>query len=152
MRFSNSYRLETIRKKNEKKYSVLESVSLILKIVALLLLIILFRYFYIAILVWLASIAVNFFKRNLVFKYVYSIENGILTVTREYNAQRSVVLRKLDIIRDIKSVEFGETELKYYDIPSETPITVSTRDGDSFSLAADDFFYGLIDFLKRSST
>lgn len=152
MQYLSSYRLDAPYLANEKKYSVLESVSLALKIVALLLLIMLFRRFYIAIAVWALSFVVNLFKRNWVFKYVYEIENGRLTVYKEYNLEKRSVCESLDIRTEISNAYLGEKGNKYYEKPTEISVTVEKNDGREFTLAADAYFYALLNFYMKGDT
>ncbi|MBR1747495.1 MAG: hypothetical protein IJ735_04715 [Clostridia bacterium] len=120
-----------------------------LKIVSLLLLLILFRYFYIAIAVWVLSIVPNVFKRNLIYKYVYSVDRDRLIVKRVINEEKSDVLEDLLIDRDIKSVRLGEAEKKYYDKPVDYSITIEKKDGKTFSITGDDYFFAVIEYILR---
>lgn len=149
MQYLSNYRLEAACKANGRKYAVLESLSLILKIAALLLLVIFFRYFYIAIAVWVVSVFVNVFKRNLLYKYVYSLENGTLTVIKEFTPEKKIICEKLDVKTQISNFSIGETDTRYYETPTNTIIKIEKIEGGSFSLAADKYFYGLIDYYKR---
>lgn len=149
MQYLSSYRLDAPCLSNGKKYSVLESVSLALKIAAVLLLIIFFRKFYIAIAVWALSFAVNVFKRNLIYKYVYEIENGVLTIYKEYNAEKRFICEKLNIECDITEISIGEKGEKYYETSSKLQIAIEKNDGSVFTLAADDYFYAVLNFLRK---
>ncbi len=152
MQYLSSYLLDAPCLSNGKKYSVFESVSLSLKIAALLLLIILFKYFYIAIAVWVFSFAANLFKRNLLYKYVYEIENGNLTVYKEYNAEKRSICENLSIKADIEQIYLGAKGEKYYEQSTKTSITVVKNDGSEFTLAVDDYFYALLNFYLKGET
>ncbi|MCI5791145.1 MAG: hypothetical protein MR239_04605 [Clostridiales bacterium] len=148
MRSSDYYRIEATFSSNDKKFSVLENLSLCLKILAIVALIVLFKYFYIAIILWIASIVLNFFKRNLIYKYVYIVRDGKLEINKEYSYDKSlpcesVDLRKAEIVR-------GETEKKYYEGDAEFPITVKS-DGREFSINADEYLYALAETYKRGT-
>lgn len=146
--FLSKYRLEAPCLNNGKKFTALESVSVTLKIAALLLLIFLWRFFYIAIIVWIISIAVGFFKRNLIYKYVYEVDGNNLTVYKEYNAEKRVICERLDLKNDIINVTIGEADLKYYETTDDIAVTITKKDGNKFSVAADAYFYALINYGK----
>lgn len=144
----NKYNLESVCDKNGRLFSFLESLSLILKIAALLLLLLLFRYFYVAIAVWVLSIVVGFFKRNLIYKYVYSVDGEHLTVKKAYNEERVLIVEEVDLKGDF-SLTVGESEKKYYEKSTGTVVTVCKQGGEPFSIAVDDYFYAVLDYAQR---
>lgn len=149
MQYSNDYRLESAVNKHAKKFAFLEALSLALKIVAILLLIVFIKYFYIAIAVWILSVGVNFLKRNLVFRYVYKINDGKLSIIKEYDIQKSELCVELDIKNEISDFYFGQPEGEcYFDETHNDVLVIKTAD-KVFSLAADDYFYALTDYYKR---
>ena len=143
------YNLESVCDKKANVFSALESISLILKIVSLLLLLILYKYFYVSISLWAVSIVVGLFKRNMLYKYVYSIGSDRLSVKKVYNDERSTVLEEIDLTADDFSVEEGAGDNRYYEKPTDRIITVQSGDRN-FSLAVDDYFYSRILYAKRS--
>lgn len=150
--FSSSYKLEVKCDKHSGRFTLLECLSLGLKIAALLLLIVLFRYFYIAIAVWCLSIVVNFFKRNLLYRYVYSISDGILCVSKEYSPAKKTVCERLDLCNgEVLSVEIGDNGRKYFEEAHSEAVTFTKADGERFSIDADFYFYGLADYYIRSA-
>ena len=149
MHYLSSYILEAPCIKNGKKYSVLESVSLLLKIVALILLVVLLPYFYIAIVVWFLSMIVNYFKRNLLYKYVYEIENGVLSVYKEYNAEKHELCEKSYISSLTVKDNLSENARQYYETPTETLISIKKQNGEEFILAVDDYFYALLKYYGK---
>ena len=149
MPYLSSYKLETVCDKNSKKYSIIEGVSLGLKLVAILLLIIMWRYFYIAIAVWVVSIILGFFKRNLIYKYVCSVDNGVLLIKKEYNAEKSDIVLSADIKKDVADIEIGEADKRYYEHTPDMPIKVLLKDGQIFSIPGDTYFFALLDYYRR---
>ena len=151
MPYLSSYKLENICYKNGKLFAILEAISIILKVAALLLLIILFHYFYIGIAVWMLSIVPNFFKHGLLYKYVYCISDGILTVNKEFNIQNSKELYRIDIKKDIESVSFIESGVKLYESITDMPVCIELKSGEMITLSADTYFYALIDYYRRQN-
>ena len=149
MPYLSSYKLEEVCDKKGKLFIFLEGLSLIMKLAAILLLILLWRYFYIAIAVWALSMVAAFFKRDLIYKYVYVIDNGVLKVIKMYNAEKSITVQEIVIDKDISDITFSETEKKYYERTVEMPITIVLKSGEEFSLSADTYFYGLLDYYRR---
>ncbi len=137
---SNYYSLEITSDKNGKKFSALEYTSMLLKIISLLCLIILWRYFYIAIALWVLSIVVNFFKRNLIYKYVYTVADGTLTVEKVFSYEKKQILESIDLKQS--EISLKETNNKYYEKRSELAMTVSCAKGE-FTLDVDEYFYAL---------
>jgi len=146
---SDYYRLEIPCEAGSKKFSALEIISVSLKIVALFLLLILFKYFYIAICVWIASIVVNFFKRNLVYKYVYTVSKGVLTVEKVFNYDKKILCEQVEL--SAAEIENGECGKKYYEISKEIPITVKSG-GREFSVDVDEYFYAVTNLYVKGDT
>ena len=150
MPFLSSYRNEAVCDKHARKFTVLECISLLLKICALLLLLIFFRRFYIAIAVWCVSILVNIFKRRLIYKYVYAINDNTLTIFKEYNEEKTEEILSIKIDKDIKELTLGSfSDIKYYEHEQGNPITIKTLDSKIFTIMADDYFYALLDWNLR---
>ena len=149
MQYSNNYRLESAVNTHAKKFAFLEALSLALKIAALLLLIIFIKYFYIAIAVWIVSVAVNFMKRNLIYRYVYKINEGKLYVLKEYNIQKNEICVETDIKEDISDFYFGSPEGGCFFGEAQDEVLVIKTADKVFSLAADDYFYALTDYYKK---
>lgn len=139
------YRLEKSVEKNSKRFSALEIVSLSLKIAAIVSLLLLFKYFYIAIALWCLSFVPNYFKNRLVYKYVYVVKEGRLEVIREYDYNKTVICESVDIINaDIKR---GECEKRYYDASCEIPLIIK-GDKEAFGIDVDEYMYALIEACK----
>lgn len=151
MPYLSSYKLEEVCDKKEKLFVALESIALIMKLASILLLILLWRYFYIGIAVWIASMALSLFKRDLIYKYVYVVDDGVLKIIRTYNAEKSIVVKRIDIAEDVESVDLTETGTKYYERTVNTPITINLYDGERISIAVDDYFRGLLDYYGRKN-
>lgn len=144
MRRLSDYRLEANIHANDGKFLILEVVSVILKIIALVLLIIFFKRFYIAAVVWCLSIFVNLFKGKLIYKYVYEIHGNYLTVYKEYDLADTEIAERVNLKENFSFSE-GEAEKKYYEEETEFVIKIRTADA-AFSVAADAYFYALIDY------
>lgn len=151
LQYLSEYRLESAVNKHAKKYSVLEAASLTLKIAALLLLIIFFRYFYIAIAVWILSVAVNSFKRNLVYRYVYVIGNGKIKVFKEYNVEKHELCVETDIATEITDFGFYEPQGDLYYGENDGNVFVVKCADKTYSIVADTYFYALTDYYKRGN-
>ena len=112
-------------------------------------LVIIWRYFYIAIAIWVLSVVVGLFKRDLVYKYVYTIDGKTLTVKKAYNEERVVVLESINLATDEYTVTTEESDKKYYETPSGTVVSIQKADGSGFSIDVDDYFYAVLDHSKR---
>ena len=148
MPYSNKYKLEAPCHKNDALFIFLESLSIVLKAAAIMLLILLINYFYVAIIVWILSIIPTFFRKNLLFKYVYTVDGNKLIVQKEYDKERSVVMEEVVIGGNTPIDETGEGT-RYYETETERVLTVEKVDGSRFSIAIDDYFYALIDYARK---
>ena len=145
----SKYRLEAICDGKEKLFVFLESLSLVLKVAAIMLFILLFDRFYIAIAVFAISVVPAFFRKNLLYKYVYSIDENTITVTKVYNeaSYRSVEVTN---ISDVDSFSIGAGEVRYYEVPTDAVLTIQKKNGENYSLAVDDYFVACLDhYLKN---
>ena len=127
----------------------LESLSIVLQVAGILLVILVLRLFYIGIAVFILSLLPNVFKRNLLYKYVVSIDGKEIVVKKEYNAERFVILEKLDIEKDVLSFSIGEKGQRYFEVPTDLLLSVQKTDGREFCVAVDEYFYGVLDYVKN---
>lgn len=147
MQNSDYYRLEISCDKHKRKFVILETLSVSLKILSLLSLIVFFRYFYIAISLWVVSVILGFFKRNLIYKYVYTVKDGMLTVEKEYGYEKKILMEK--VILKEATLKIGQAPRKYYQESKEIPLAVKYADRE-FSIDVDEYFYAISEFYNKN--
>lgn len=131
-----------------KLFSLLEILGVVLKIAALVFLLALFRYFYVAIVVWVLSYVPSFFKRNLLYKYRYVVDGEKLIIEKVINEGKIIPMEDVDL-KEIVQYDDKESETKYYQKTPEKILTIEKKDGKRFSIAVDDYFYALVDYGYR---